>query len=299
VVARRIGVLCVLAAVALSAAIPASGARLRIVYTNDLHARLERLPSIAETIAVVRASADPVLLVDAGDAWHDFRVPVHAVWGADEMVEWMNRTRYDAMALGNHDLYVGWRKLQQLVSRADFPVLGANLGGVGELPLPWAGSTRVARGGLDILIVGLATVEQLPMFDMPWLRLDDPAEALRCAIAAAPVTPDLVICVAHVPLRVAEALASAVPDVDVFVTGHSHAVTSTPKMAGNALVVQSGAFGRYVGVLTIDVEQGGVRLVDNALVPTEETAATDVGRGLVLLARVALGIVALSLLLLF
>ena len=298
VVARRgLAVLVAIAAIAASFVVPAAAARLRIVYTNDLHARLERLASAAEVIAATRAAGDPVLLLDGGDAWQDFRVPVYAVWGADSVVEWMNRTGYDAQALGNHDVYPGWPSVRALAAQAAFPVLAANLRPIdGSMP-PFAGSTRIARGGLDILIVGLATLEQLPWFDIPWLRLHDPVDALRREIEAAAGSPDLFVCVAHVPLWQAEIIAAAVPEVDVFVTGHSHAATLTPRIVGQTLLVQSGAFAHYVGVLVVDVEDGGVRLVGHTLVPTQEEAATDIGRGLVRLAQIALGILAFSVLL--
>ncbi len=282
---------------ALSFVVPASAIRLRIVYTNDLHARLERLAAAEEVIAAARAAGDPVLLLDGGDAWQDFRVPVYAVWGADSVVEWMNRAGYDAQALGNHDVYPGWQNVQALAAKAAFPILAANLRPIDGSAPPFAGSTRIARGGLDILIVGLATLEQLPWFDISWLRLQDPVDALRREIEAAAGSPDLVVCVAHVPLRQAEAIAAAMPEIDVFVTGHSHATTPTPRIVGQTLLVQSGAFARTVGELVVDVEDGGVHLVDHTLVPTQEEAATDIGRGLVRLAQIALGILALSFLL--
>jgi 2',3'-cyclic-nucleotide 2'-phosphodiesterase (5'-nucleotidase family) len=271
---------------------PACGARLLIAYTNDLHARLDRLASAGEIIATARAAGDPVLLVDAGDAWQDFRVPVYAVWGADRVVEWMNRAGYDAQALGNHDLYLGWQKVRTLALEVPFPILSANLRPIDETASPFAASARIARGELDVLVVGLAAIEQLPLFDFPWLRLHDPVDALQREIDEAPGTPDLVVCVAHIPLREAERIAALVPGIGVFVTGHSHALTPIPRAVGQTLIVQSGAFGRHVGLLTVDVERGAVRLVDNALVPTSEQAATDIGRGLVRLVEIALGILA-------
>ena len=91
---------------------------LTILYTNDLHTRLGRLEGLAELIESERAMDRPVLLLDAGDTWQDFRTPLAAVWGAEEMVDWMNKVRYDAMALGNHDLYWGADQLVALCERA-------------------------------------------------------------------------------------------------------------------------------------------------------------------------------------
>ena len=269
----------------LALALPACGERLRIVYTNDLHLRLDRLASIERLVSAARACGDPVLLLDAGDAWQDFRVLLYAVWGADRMVEWMNRVGYDAMAPGNHDFYRGWPEVPALAARATFPLLCANLAPVDGTASPFLASTRVVAGGLDILIVGLTALELLPTLDIPGLHVVDPVEALHREISAASGDPDLVVCLAHIPLREAAAIAAAVPEVDIFVTGHSHETTATPLVVGDALIVQSGAFGRNVGELLVDVDGGAVRLLDNVLVPTTEEAATDIGHGLMRLAQ--------------
>jgi 5'-nucleotidase len=275
-------------------AAPVLGERLVIVYTNDVHLRLDRLASIERHVEAVRSRGDPVLLLDAGDAWHDFRVPLYAVWGADRMVEWMNRVGYDAMAPGNHDLYWGWPKVGDLLSRTAFPVVCANLVAIDCTPSPFLPSVRLVRGGLDVLVVGLGPLEHLPALDLPWLRPVDPVEALRREIESTSQSPDLVICLAHILVREAEGLARAVPGVDVFVTGHSHATTLTPRVVGDTLIVQSGAFGRYVGELTLDVSAGAARLLDHKLVPTESETAAATGRGLAILTQVLLAILAFS-----
>lgn len=270
----------------LALALPACCERLRIVYTNDLHLRLDRLASIERLVSAARARGDPVLLLDAGDAWQDFRVLLYAVWGADRMVEWMNRVGYDAMAPGNHDFYRGWPGVSALAASAAFPLLCANLAPVDGTASPFPASARVVAGGLDILIVGLTALELLPTLDIPWLHVVDPVEALHREISAASGDPDLVVCLAHIPLREAAAIAAAVPEVDIFVTGHSHEATATPLVFGDALIVQSGAFGRNVGELLVDVDGGAVRLLDNILEPTTEEAVTDIGHGLMRLAQI-------------
>jgi 5'-nucleotidase len=282
-------------AVVVALATPAHSETLRILYTNDLHLRFERLPALERLIAAERTQSDPVLLVDAGDAWQDFRVPLYAVWGADPMVTWMNRVGYDAMAIGNHDLYWSWPRVAQLVGKAEFPVLSANLASIdGEEP-PFVASVRVEVGGLDVLILGLTTAEDLPYPDFPWLRPTDSERAVQREIDAASGSgrPDLVLCVGHMGLDKASRIAAAVPAIDVFVSGHSHQATLVPRVVGETLVVESGAFGRNLGRLVLDVGEGSVRLVEHSLLATEK-AVTDIGHGLTRLAQI-LGLLALLL----
>ncbi|MEN6368371.1 MAG: metallophosphatase [Thermotogota bacterium] len=258
-----------------------------ILYTNDLHLRLSRLESIAALVAAERTRSDCVLLLDAGDTWQDYRVPIFAVWGADEMVGWMNETGYDAMALGNHDFYWGAPKLASLVEAAEFPVLCANFVSTGDDVPPFAASTLVTVCGIDVLIVGLVTEEYFPYFDYPWLVPVGTAEAARAAIDAHSGEADLVVCVGHVPIADARTMVSSVPSIDVFLTGHSHEETPSPVRVGETLIVQSGAFGRSLGRLVLDVDpaSGTRRLVSNELLRTEK-APVPTGRGLVRLVEV-------------
>ena len=273
---------------------------LTILYTNDLHLRFERLASIERLIAEERAAQASILLLDAGDAWQDFRRPLPAVWGADEMVEWMNRVAYDAMALGNHDMYWGAGRLDELVRRASFPVLCANLKGVRPGVAPFTPSTRLDAAGISVLLIGLITDELLPYEAYPALRTVPPVVALRDEIGRASDDGDLIVVVAHLPVADAIRVATEVPEIDVFVTGHSHEKTSDPVRAGETLIVQSGGFGETLGRLVVDVdpETGEHRLIDNDLIPTE-MAPTDIGPGLRQLFRVAVAVVAVTLLVLF
>jgi 2',3'-cyclic-nucleotide 2'-phosphodiesterase (5'-nucleotidase family) len=283
--ARRIVGLVALALAVAGCAAPAT--EVTILYTNDLHVRLSRLESIAALVAAERARSSGVLLLDAGDTWQDYRIPLFAVWGAGRMVEWMNETGYDAMALGNHDFYWGYRGLAARIEAAEFPVLCANFTSVDGAAPPFATSARLEVGGIDTLVVGLLTEEYFPYAGYPWLVPTSTVDAVRAEIAAHGDGADLVICLGHVPIADAREIVSSVPTVDVFLTGHSHEETTSPVRVGETLIVQSGAFGRNLGRLVLDVDpaSGTHRVLTNELLATERASA-DIGRGLVRLLEV-------------
>jgi len=258
----------------------ATGRTLTVLYTNDLHLRLARLESMAALIEAERASGTPVLLVDAGDAWHDFRRPLTAVWGADAMVDWMNRVGYDAMALGNHDLYWMSDRLFELSDRARFPLLCANLEPTAEVATPFARSVVLTLDGIRALLLGVVTSEHLPYPDYPWLRYLDPAEAIAREIDASDDPVDLVVAIGHVPVDRAVRIVEAVPTIDLFVSGHSHEVTIEPVRVGESLVVQTGAFGQRLGRLVLDVDRADEgRIAASEFLETER-APTAFDRGL-------------------
>ena len=281
---RAICIVCLGLAVASAAALAGP---LTILYTNDLHLRQDRLASLAALIEQERSQADHVLLLDAGDTWQDFRRPIDAVWGADEMVRWMNSVRYDAMAIGNHDLYWGRERLIELIDRADFPVLSANLNPVARCAAAFRSSSLHRIGDLNVLVIGVVTGEYLPYLDYPRLRYEAAGAALARELSLDREGPvDLVIALGHLPIADAVKIARRVPGIDVFITGHSHETTPEPRRVGNTLVVQSGAFARYLGRLRLNVEPGrGPQLIENTLLPTAEAPA-DVARGLRQLLRV-------------
>ncbi len=250
-----------------------SASSLTILYTNDIHNRLGSLAGLGELIEQERSTGNPVLLFDSGDTWQDFRVPLYAVWGADEMVSWMNNVGYDAMAIGNHDLYYGADKLVELSSKADFPLLCANMIPFAGYQAPYAPYTIIDAGGMRVLVVGVITAEYLSYPDYPWLKYVDPAQAIQGVLAEMRGKYDFVIVLGHLSVAEAVLIARSVPDIDVFLTGHSHEVTPQPVEQGQTLIVQADAFGHYLGRLRleIDPESGGVASAENSLLKTEKT----------------------------
>lgn len=258
---------------------------LTIIYTNDLHLRFDRLGTIEAAIAAERATGNPVLVLDAGDAWHDFRRPIDAVWGAEAMIDWMNRVGYDAMALGNHELYLGRDRVADLIERADFPVLSANVSRVHGDSTPWTPAVLIDVGGLSVRIVGLTTGELLPTLDDPWLRRVSPESSLLRCLAEEPPA-DLTIALGHVSLDEASLTSERVAGIDLFLTGHSHEQTALPRWVGQTAIVQAGAFARFFGRLRLNIEpDGSVEILEHALLPTEK-APSERTQGLGQLLRV-------------
>ena len=260
---------------------------LTILYTNDLHTRLGRLEGLAELIESERAIDRPVLLLDAGDTWQDFRTPLAAVWGAEEMVDWMNRVSYDAMALGNHDLYWGADQLAALCERASFPVLCANLRPSAGIEPPFTRYTTVSIGELDVLVIGLITAEYLPYPDFPWLRYVPPTTALQNVLDTVSERADVIVAVGHLPVEEAARIVQSVPGVDIFLTGHSHEMTVEPVQIGETLILQAGEFGQFLGRLRLELdgETGDILSATNELLPTEKSPAR-LGRGMLRLVEV-------------
>jgi len=261
---------------------------LTILYTNDIHNQLGSLAGLGELIEQERSTGKPVLLFDSGDTWHDFRVPLYAVWGADKMVTWMDNVGYDAIAIGNHDLYYGVDQLAELSSKTSFPVLCANMVPLAGHKAPFAPYTIISAAGMHVLVIGVITPEFLSYPDYPWLKYVDPAQAIKRVLKETLGKYNFVVILGHLPVAQAGQIARVVPDIDVFLTGHLHEITPQPVRQGKTLIVQAGAFGHYMGRLKLEIDpnSGEITSAVNTLLETKKTPV-DLDRGYLKLFTVA------------
>ena len=76
----------------------------------------------------------------------------------------MNYMGYDAMTLGNHEFNWGTTNLKKIISKADFPVLAANVKDMNGEYLTGNGYTIIERNGIRIAIIGVVTPD-IPIWD--------------------------------------------------------------------------------------------------------------------------------------
>ena len=76
----------------------------------------------------------------------------------------MNYMGYDAMTLGNHEFNWGTTNLKKIISKADFPVLAANVKDINGEYLTGNGYTIIERNGIRIAIIGVVTPD-IPIWD--------------------------------------------------------------------------------------------------------------------------------------
>ena len=73
---------------------------------------------------------------------------------------------------------------------------------------------------------------------------------------------DLIICLSHsgTSLRKSESedeyLARKVPEIDIIISGHTHTVLPKPIIVGKTIIVSSGCYGEYLGMMKINYSKG-------------------------------------------
>ncbi len=247
--------LLVLLLLMLATTVLGSATVVTVLYTNDLHARLDRLEALSRGLDEERIQDGSILLFDAGDAWHDYRRPIYSVWGDARMVDWMNEMAYTAMAVGNHDTYGGSARYSSLLGQAQFPVLCSNWRPT-EADDRFRGSTVIEVSEERVLVIGVITAEYLPLPVYATHRYVCPVAAILAEIQHHEGAFDWVFVLGHVGLLEARWIAERIPRIDVFFTGHSHEQTVDAIVEGRTLLVQSGAFGRALGRLRLQFDHG-------------------------------------------
>ena len=114
-----------------------------VLHTNDIHSHL--FPFLRadsglvggaaarnNLIARERAQTPDLLLLDAGDVVQG--TPVYNLFRGEPDMKAMAAAKYDAVALGNHDLDDGPRAWLRLVRRAGYPAVSANVFAAADSP---------------------------------------------------------------------------------------------------------------------------------------------------------------------
>jgi len=244
---------------------------LTILHTNDTHSQVEPKANgkggYARRMGLINEErkADPyLLLVDAGDFCQG--TPYFNFYHGRVELDAMNRMRYDAATLGNHEFDNGLDTLAVVLRTANFPVVCANYDFTGtaleQVIKPFA---VVRKGNLKIGIFGLGCDPKGLISDKNFLPAQylEPypiAQAMADTLRAQQC--DIVVCLSHMgtfgkaPEDVCDtALVSHTRGIDVVIGGHTHRIYENLRVAnldGDSIpVCQMGKSGENLGKIVL------------------------------------------------
>jgi 5'-nucleotidase len=259
---------------------------LTILHTNDIHGHLESwtgwekdlkdkkvggLDRLAAQIEKARAgvNAENVLLLDAGDTIGDTGVAAETEGRA--VIETMNRMRYDAMVIGNHEPDFTAGKLLERIKEARFPVLAANIAGKTDGKLFTEPYLIKTIGGVRVGILGVAypnTPLTTAKKNVENLTFREAVETAREYVPRMRKEgAEIVIALTHLGLGADKNLAEKVEGIDIIVGGHSHNRMTEALRVRETLIVQAGAHGSDLGRLDLTVENGKIVSHRRTLIP--------------------------------
>lgn len=254
---------------------------LTLIHTNDTHAAHEPNSNgdggaarLASVVNQVRASADNVLLVDAGDRFTGTLFHTQFL-GADQ-VQIMNALGYNVMTLGNHEFDNGDEVLGQFLDGISFPAVVANIDVANSAPLAGklVNSTVIDVNGQQIGFVGLITADTAfssSPSDAVVFNADYAAAANAAAAELVAQGVNKIILLTHTGIMADETFVGALENIDAVIGGHSHTLFSNTYAAASGeyplafetpagttvYYGQAGANGLYVGVMELEFDAEG------------------------------------------
>jgi 2',3'-cyclic-nucleotide 2'-phosphodiesterase (5'-nucleotidase family) len=222
-------------------------AQVKILYTSDLHGNVEKMKYLSTVVKQARRSPFDGLLLDSGD-WSRGSALCDQ-FGGEPMAKIMEYLHYDAVALGEGELAWGVRGLKKLLKVVTFPFLCANI--QGDLPEGIRAFTVKEMAGLKIGIIGISHVIKLPERHITMISPEEGIAASLKDLQSLKV--DLVLLLSHLGIEKDREVAKHFPSLNLIIGGHSHVRLEKPEQAGGVLIAHGGAFGEYLGSISLDI----------------------------------------------
>lgn len=187
--------------------------------------------------------------------------PLGEVTRGEVIVAGMNLMRYDAMALGPHELSLGLETLRQRMAEAEFPLLSANLVLSGTQELVAQPYVILEVGGHRLGVIGLTRPPDTPLTRFQVL---DPQQAAARFVPEAADLAGTVLVLTNLQYRHAVTLAQAVPGIDLLIAGQPDQLPMQAlRLPGTGTLVVTAEqplprhAGRRVGRLVVAIESDG------------------------------------------
>ncbi|HEY8542906.1 MAG TPA: bifunctional UDP-sugar hydrolase/5'-nucleotidase [Pseudothermotoga sp.] len=253
--------------------------KLTILHINDTHGHawsfsetnnpnIGGFAAIATIVEEVRKEVESqgghVLFLHAGDI--NTGVPESDQLDAAPDIVALNLMKLDAATFGNHEFDKPKSVLAKQMALANFPFVSANF-------TDPEGVVKVKPyivkdfGDLKVAIFGLTT-EETAILEPIYLNGATFGNATQVSKALLPemrTKADVIIALAHLGWEpegegktTSKQLAQLVDGIDVIIDGHSHTKFENAQFVNNTIVAQAWEWGKYVGRLDLDIENGKI-----------------------------------------
>jgi len=250
--------------------------KITILYTNDVHSRVEAFPANdnkypgmggfarrAAIIKKIRAEEKNVLLFDAGDIFQG--TPYFNKFYGEVELRLMSEIGYNAATIGNHEFDNGLVKLSNALKFANFPFINSNYDfsntPMKDKVLPYkvfeVEGVKVGVFGLGVELAGLVSPD---MYGKTIYRDAAEVAAQTAYLLKKNLKCDLIVCLSHLGLKYENdkisdmSLARQSKYIDVIIGGHSHTPIDKPYRIRNSdnkeiIICQVGSSGVKIGRL--------------------------------------------------
>lgn len=263
---------------------------LTILHTNDVHSHIEpfadddkKYPGLggaahrATIIENICKKTAHTLVLDAGDIFQG--TPYFNFFQGDLEIDLMNKMRYDAATIGNHDFDGGIDTLAKQITRSNFPFVNCNYDFTNT---PVAGKVHkhvvIKKGKLKIGITGCGVELNGLVPDKLYVNTKylDPVKCVQEQVDILKYEKKchLIICLSHLGYKYDNAkvsdivLAKQTTNIDLIIGGHTHTFLEKPDVQKNkdgkdVLINQVGWAGIQIGQLEYIFEKSFRKKLSN------------------------------------
>lgn len=252
--------------------------RLTILYTNDLHSRIEPFPSndpkyanmggFARRAAIVeqeKAKNEAVLLLDAGDIFQG--TPYFNLYQGELEYKLMSMMGYDATTIGNHDFDLSIENIEKQMPHAKFSFINCNYDfsntclhqKISPYKIFTKSGIKIGVLGYGIELDGLVDKKMYKetIYNNPVPIANATAKLLKQDLGC-----DYVIALSHLGFKYEDkkisdmSMAPLTENIDLIIGGHSHTFLEHPVKVANRVgkevfVTQVGWAGIWLGKIDV------------------------------------------------
>lgn len=177
----------------------------------------------------------------------------------------------DAMAFGNHEPDYGREAFDRCRERVRYPILSANTRGFRPYVVVKSGKTRIG-------VFAVAGPDFGSLVKVPGFTFTDSVAAARDAVRALREKEqvDAVVMIGHEHTEDDDALAKAVPGIDLIFGSHSHLARGLTKIEGtNTAFISPGQYLEFISRVEMTIDDKRVTGIRGGLVPVDERLPED------------------------
>lgn len=264
---------------------------LTILYTNDVHSRIEPFPENdpkyankggfarrAAEIERIKQENDNVLLLDAGDIFQG--TPYFNLFGGELEYKLMSMMQYDATTIGNHDFDLGIDNITKQMPHANFAFINCNYNfsntSLHDKIIPYKifekQGIKIGVLGYGIELEGLVDKKmyQETIYQNPLPIANATAKLLKQDLGC-----DYVIALSHLGFsyptkKISDmSMAPLTEHIDLIIGGHSHTFLEHPVKLKNrankeVYVTQVGWAGIWLGKIDVYFSANTKKIAHNS-----------------------------------
>lgn len=210
------------------------------------------------------------LWLNAGDEFQG--TLFYSFYGGEKIAETINRLKFDAMTLGNHEWDGGDDKLGQFVKNLTFPVVSCNVKSTNKDLNETIKNYHIFEKH-DLAVIG-ATTESTPKISNvgPGTTFLDPIPEIQRAIYEIRNTTKVkrIVALTHIGYEVDKKLAEQTEGLSLIIGGHSHTLLGSmdkaegkyptivkDKSGHEVFVVTAYRWGEYIGSIDLTFDEDG------------------------------------------